>query len=118
MADLILVELGFNDMGWYYSDCFGTIVNMENFVNNARSVNPNVKFAIANVPQRSFIREDLVTNITTYNEILPGYLSQWSSAQSPIQLVEFQENYACGTTSCPAGTYAVTSKIFLRTEVN
>lgn len=64
-----------------------TINSLQTFINNARAANPNIKFAVANVPQRTYIRNDLTTNISTYNQILPGYLQQWSTPQSPIQLV-------------------------------
>jgi hypothetical protein len=61
-ADLMLVMLGFNDMGWYYSDADGTLDSISTLITNARAANPNLKFAVANVPHRKFIggREDLV----------------------------------------------------------
>lgn len=112
-ADMMLLMLGFNDMGWFYSDAPGTIDSIGTLIANARSVNPNLKFAIANVPQRSFIggRQDLVDNTNIYNGLLPGAISQWSTAQSPIHLVKLQENYDCEPSSCQAGVscYAYTS---------
>lgn len=111
--NIILLELGFNDMGWFYSDCYGLIESLDNFINNVRAVSPNTGFAVANVPQRTYIREDLVTNITTYNQILPPYIAQKTTAQSPIMLVEFQQNYACGTVECPAGKYSRVCAKFL-----
>ncbi|KAL6887012.1 carbohydrate esterase family 3 protein [Trichoderma evansii] len=80
-------------------------VFISTLVSNARAVNPNLKFAIANVPQRSFIggRQDLVDNTNTYNQLLPAAISQWSTEQSPIQLVELQQNYDCQPSGCPAG---------------
>lgn len=94
-ADLILFMLGFNDMGWFYSDAAGTIDSVDTFVTNARVANPNVKIAMANVPQRTFIggREDLVENTEVYNLLLPDYIAQWSTEQSPIHLVQLEENY-------------------------
>ena len=87
--------LGFNDMGWFYSDAAGTIDSVDTFVTNARVANPNVKIAMANVPQRTFIggREDLVENTEVYNLLLPDYIAQWSTEQSPIHLVQLEENY-------------------------
>lgn len=104
-ADLILFMLGFNDMGWFYSDAPGTIDSVDTFISNARAANPNVKIALANVPQRSFIggREDLVENTEIYNALLPKYISQWTTEQSPIHLVELEQNYDCQPDSCPAG---------------
>lgn len=46
-ADLLLVMLGFNDLGWFYSDQDGLLNSMHTFVTNARAANPNLKFAIA-----------------------------------------------------------------------
>ncbi|KAK1250099.1 hypothetical protein MKX08_010102 [Trichoderma sp. CBMAI-0020] len=104
-ADMMLLMLGFNDMAWFYSDAAGTIDSISTLVSNARAVNPNLKFAIANVPQRSFIggRQDLVDNTNAYNELLPAAISQWSTEQSPIHLVELQKNYDCQPSGCPAG---------------
>lgn len=87
--------LGFNDMGWFYSDAPGTIDSVDTFVANARAANPNIKIALANVPQRSFIggREDLVEDTEVYNQLLPEYIASWTTEQSPIYLVELEENY-------------------------
>lgn len=52
-ADLMLVMIGFNDLGWFYSDSQGTVDSLGTIVSNARQVNPRMKFAIANIPQRS-----------------------------------------------------------------
>ncbi|TPX11678.1 uncharacterized protein E0L32_007657 [Thyridium curvatum] len=105
-ADLILYMLGFNDIGWFYSDAAGTIDNVKKFVTNARAANPDIKIAMANVPQRSFMegREDLVQNTKVYNTLLANYIPQWSTAQSPIHLVHLQENYDCQPGGCPAGS--------------
>ncbi|RBQ72054.1 hypothetical protein FVER14953_09857 [Fusarium verticillioides] len=98
--------LGFNDMGWFYSDAAGTLDSVTTFVANARAANPNVKIAMADVPQRSFIRgrDDLVKNTEIYNKLLPGYISKWSTKQSPIHLVQLADNYSCQPSGCSAGT--------------
>ncbi len=51
--DLMLLMLGFNDMGWFYSDEFGTLDSVHTLINNARAAQPNLMFAVANVPQRT-----------------------------------------------------------------
>ncbi|EHA17820.1 hypothetical protein ASPNIDRAFT_38570 [Aspergillus niger ATCC 1015] len=104
-ADLILLMLGFNDMAWFQSDASGTLDSIRTLVINARAANPNLKFAIANVPQRSLIpgREDIPFNTNIYNALLRNAIPAWSTADSPIHLVELQENYDCGPDSCPAG---------------
>ena len=105
--EYLLVELGFNDMGWFVSDAQGTMVSMEEFIDNARSVKGDIKFAIANVPQRTYIggRDDLITKTDTYNELLAAAIPSWTTAESPIYLVDFRDNYSCEPQGgCPAGT--------------
>ena len=103
-ADLMLLLLGFNDMGWYYSDAPGTIDSIGTLITNARAVSPNLKFAVANVPQRSWLgRQDLVDSTNLYNSLLPDAISEWTETQSPIHLVELEQNYDCQPDSCPAG---------------
>jgi hypothetical protein len=77
-ADMMLLMLGFNDLGWFYSDAPGTLASIGTLVNNARAANPNLQFAIANVPQRSFIggRQDLVDNTNFYNSLLSGAIAE------------------------------------------
>ena len=79
---------------------------MGTFIANARSANPNLKFAIANVPQRTFIggRDDLITKTDDYNAALAQQIPQWSTTQSPIYIVDFRDNYSCEPEGgCPAG---------------
>ncbi|KAF2764092.1 carbohydrate esterase family 3 protein [Teratosphaeria nubilosa] len=104
-ADLILFMLGFNDMGWLYSDASGTLESVATFVVEARAANPDLQFAIANAPRRSYIsgREDLIRNTHKYNSLLPLFLSKWTTKQSPIHLVDLESNYACEPAGCPAG---------------
>jgi lysophospholipase L1-like esterase len=49
--DYLLVELGFNDVGWFISDAVGTLQSMSTFISNARAAKPDIAFAIANIPQ-------------------------------------------------------------------
>jgi lysophospholipase L1-like esterase len=103
--DYLLVLLGFNDVGWFISDADGTLRSMEAFINQARAAKPGLAFALANIPQRTFIggREDLPIKTTEYNEMLAAAIPSWSTPASPIALVEMQENYDCGLDDCPAG---------------
>jgi lysophospholipase L1-like esterase len=95
--DYLLVELGFNDLGWFISGPEGTLQSMKAFVDNARRVKPNLKFAIANVPMRTHIggRDDLPIITDQYNALLASAIPQWNTAQSPIELVKLRENYQC-----------------------
>ncbi|KAE8402224.1 SGNH hydrolase-type esterase domain-containing protein [Aspergillus pseudonomiae] len=104
-ADLILLMLGFNDMAWFHSDAAGTVDSMQTFILNARAANPRLKFAIANVPQRTFIsgREDLPVSTNTYNALLREAIPGWTTLDSPVELVELYENYDCAPIACPVG---------------
>lgn len=110
-ADLMLLMLGFNDLGWFYTDVEGTLASIQTLITNARSVNPGLKFAVANIPHRTHIggRDDLVRNTDTYNNLLPGLLSSMSTTQSPIHVVDIASNYACADSGCPGGKNIATS---------
>jgi lysophospholipase L1-like esterase len=103
--DILLVGLGFNDMGWFVSGPQGTLDSMKTLVDEARAAKPNIKFALANVPQRSFIggRDDLPINTDIYNQMLAAAIPTWSTPDSRVELVDWRGNYSCETTGCPAG---------------
>lgn len=104
-ADLMLIMLGFNDVAWFYSDWEGTISSIKEIVDNARDVNPKMKFAIANIPHRLYIRgfDNLIINTNLYNGNLPRAISDWSTRQSPIHIVDIAKHYDCSAGACPAG---------------
>lgn len=103
-ANVMLLMLGFNDLGWLFSKPMDAVASLYGLINNARKANPKLKFAVANIPQRSFIgRYDLPVSTVEYNSILRLALPQWSTEQSPIHLVELQEHYSCGMSTCEAG---------------
>lgn len=104
--DLILLLLGFNDIGWFYSDAQGTLDSVYTLMMNARTANPNIKMAIANIPMRSSLRAgraDLPIKTNEYNEALTRAIPQWNTTQSPIALVDLRGSYSCELTACPAG---------------
>ncbi|MCX4808562.1 hypothetical protein OG594_44465 [Streptomyces sp. NBC_01214] len=88
--DLLLVGLGFNDMGWFVSDANGTLASMKSLVDEARAADPELKFALANVPQLTRIggRDDLIANTDTYNQLLSDAIPRWSTDRSPVELVD------------------------------
>lgn len=51
----MLIDLGFNDLGWFYSDDNGLINSMRNLINNARRANPNMKFVVATVGKSNLL---------------------------------------------------------------
>lgn len=104
LPDLLLVELGFNDLAWF-SEAQELLDCMANFVNNARSGKHDLKFAISNIPHRSSITEraDLLGKTSLYNELLKNAVGVWSTVLSPIVYVDMDGMYECSSTACPAG---------------
>ncbi|KAH8897348.1 SGNH hydrolase [Thozetella sp. PMI_491] len=100
--DYVLVELGFNDLGWT-STVPKTIISMGHLIANARAVEPKLRFAISNVPQRTQIEDGLPEDTREYNDKLRKEIAGWSTSESPVELVEFEEVYSCGLAGCPSG---------------
>ncbi|MCR8945160.1 fibronectin type III domain-containing protein [Streptomyces sp. OUCMDZ-4982] len=103
--DLILVGLGFNDMGWFVSGPGGTLDSMKTLVDEARAARGDVKFALADVPQRTFIdgRDDLPVSTSVYNAALRKQALGWSTLASPVKVVNWSGSYDCGRDACPGG---------------
>ncbi|MFG1766184.1 fibronectin type III domain-containing protein [Micromonospora parva] len=102
--DMLLVGLGFNDLGWFVSGPEGTLASMKTLVDEARLAKPDIKFALANVPQRTDIgRVDLPANTDIYNRMLAAAIPTWSTSSSPVKLVDWRGNYSCEVSGCPAG---------------
>lgn len=84
--DYLLVELGFNDLGWGISTPDGLITDLRSFVANARAGRPDVKIIIGNVLHRTplSINPDLPANISSYNSKLTATVPGLSTAASPV----------------------------------
>lgn len=107
--DYLLVELGFNDLGWFVSGPAATLASMKTFVDNARAAKPSIKILLANVPYRTAIagREDLPIITDQYNQLLANAIPTWSTTASPIALVKFRENYSCELAACPVSLHYI-----------
>ena len=92
--DYLLVELGFNDLAWAAREPNEALLFMQQFIAKARETSPELRFAVANVPQRSKIG-DLDVRTGQYNEKLREAIPKWSLPSSPVELVEFMEAYSC-----------------------
>ncbi|MDT0466547.1 fibronectin type III domain-containing protein [Streptomyces gibsoniae] len=103
--DLVLFGIGFNDMGWLVSDATGTLDSVKTMVDRARAAKPDLRFAVANVPMRPLIdgRQDLIVKTRQYNTMLANAIPSWSTAASPVKLVDWEGAYSCDTNTCPAG---------------
>lgn len=98
-ADILLVMLGFNDLGWKLDNVQGTLKNMKLLVDRARQANPELKFVIADIPQRTYMdgRDDLPRNTTEYNARLVDAVPQWTTRQSPVFVAELCKRYTAET---------------------
>ena len=92
--DYLLVELGFNDLAFGARKPDQALTFMQQFIEKARAASPELRFAIANLPQRSKIG-DLDVRTAQYNEKLREAIPKWSLPSSPVELVEFMEAYSC-----------------------
>jgi hypothetical protein len=61
--------------------------------------NPDIKMAIANIPQRFHAPDetpsDLIATTEAYNTDLPKLLEALSTAESPLYVVELAQHYKC-----------------------
>ncbi|WP_159025250.1 SGNH/GDSL hydrolase family protein [Streptomyces pluripotens] len=108
LPDVLLVELGFNDIGWRGAGV-GLVDTMRHFINQARAANPNVAIALANVPHRTTLggaNPQLPQRITDYNAALAKATPTWDTDTSPVALVDLDGALGCdpNATTC-ATTY-------------
>ncbi|GAB1318101.1 Factor for adipocyte differentiation [Madurella fahalii] len=101
---ICFVQLGFNDLAWRKTGPKDTLESIKHLIDEARSVKPDLKFAVANVPHRTDLpgRPDLPVNTDIYNALLARSIPSWNSPESPIALVRLCENYSCGGTTSEA----------------
>ncbi|GAB1332293.1 hypothetical protein ACE1SV_66320 [Streptomyces sennicomposti] len=108
LPDTLLVELGFNDIGWTGAgaDLTGT---MKKFIDNARKANPDIRLVLANVPQRTTLgsaNPRLGDRTRAYDAALADKVKEWSTDASPVVLADLDKAMGCdpSATSC-ATTY-------------
>lgn len=101
MPEYLLVELGFNDLGWGVSGPQGTVDSLRELVVNARAANPDIKILMANVPQRSPLESQpgLPDKISTFNQLLPSMASSVTTTRSPVSVVDFNAPYSYSSDS-------------------
>ncbi|KAF2151453.1 SGNH hydrolase [Myriangium duriaei CBS 260.36] len=95
--DYLLVPLGFNDMGWLFSDAKDLLREVKDLVANARQGKSNIRIILSTVPHRTFMdgREDLVDNTNYYNKHIQPLIDSLTSPTSPIHLADFAKHYDC-----------------------
>jgi lysophospholipase L1-like esterase len=93
--DYLLVELGFNDLGWGVNAPAGVLNDLKWFVANARSAKPGIRVVVANVVHRTPLGSSptLPQLISSYNSLLAGEIAGISTATSPVVLTDIDGSY-------------------------
>ena len=86
----ILLQLGFNDLGWGVSGPDGLWADLQTFVREARAARPNLQFLVANVTQRTPLSgfPELPSTISEYNSLLANSVAGLSVTGSTVALVD------------------------------
>lgn len=94
--DYVLMALGFNDLAWVHT-VEETLDSVRRIVAGAREAKRDVRFAVANVPQRTGMvgREWLPDKIDRYNAVLERLVRELAREESPVWLVRLREGYQC-----------------------
>ncbi len=93
--DVILVELGYNDLAFGVHTPAGLVDELGTFVQNARAANPNVTVVVSNVVHRDpgTTSATIETAITTYDGDLPAAIAGLSTSGSPVYLADVDSQY-------------------------
>lgn len=96
--DIIILHLGFNDIGWWGSNATDLIFSVQRLVFNARLARPHIKVLIADVSHRLTVagREDIEATTDQYNALLDASAAEWWTAGSPVEVVKVSKVYDCG----------------------
>ncbi|MFF3517520.1 GDSL-type esterase/lipase family protein [Streptomyces sp. NPDC002573] len=106
LPDVLLVELGFNDIGWQGAGA-GLVDTMRKFVDNARNANPHVKIVLANVPQRTTLGDanpQLPQRTRDYDAALAQAAPGWSTPDSPVVIADVDKAMGCDPSSKTCAT--------------
>jgi hypothetical protein len=81
----LLVELGFNDLGWGVSNAAGLTADVKTLIANARAAKPNIKVLVANVIHRTPLANlpNLDSLISSYNNGLAAALPAGAPSAIP-----------------------------------
>lgn len=99
--DVLVLHLGFNDIGWWGHNATDLILSVQRLVFNARLARPDIKVLIADVSHRLAVsgREDIEATTNQYNEMLDAGAAEWWTAGSPVEVVKVSKVYDCGLPS-------------------
>lgn len=95
--DVVILHLGFNDIGWWGTPPALLIQHVQQLVWNARSARRNVTVLVADVSHRLLVsgREEIPVATEEYNALLGRKVSEWTHEDSPVVLVRVSEEYDC-----------------------
>lgn len=95
--DILVLHLGFNDIGWWGHNATDLILSVQRLVFNARLARPDIKVLIADVSHRVAVsgREDIEAITNEYNDLLDAGAAEWWTAGSPVEVVKVSKVYDC-----------------------
>ncbi|MFE6894689.1 SGNH/GDSL hydrolase family protein [Streptomyces sp. NPDC057694] len=93
-ADVLLVNLGLIDLG-FYTDAEQTAANMRRFVAEARTANPAVRVVLLPVIPNIRAESDLpfAAEVARFNTLLAKAVADLSEPRSPLLLASVPESY-------------------------
>lgn len=99
--DILVLHLGFNDIGWWGNNATDLIFSVQRLVFNARLARPDIKILIADVSHRLAVsgREDIEPTTNLYNDLLDAGAAEWWTPSSPVEVVKVSKVYDCGSSS-------------------
>lgn len=100
--DILVLHLGFNDIGWWGNNATDLVFSIQRLVFNARLARPDIKILIADVSHRLAVsgREDIEPTTNLYNDLLDAGAAEWWTPSSPVEVVKVSKVYDCGSPSC------------------
>ena len=87
-TNILLINLGTNDMGWFGMTGQQVASQMYALITNARTANPNIKIVLSKITPRLSPGADYTARWTDYNNWLGVLASTMDTAQSPIVLAD------------------------------
>lgn len=95
--DVLVLHLGFNDIGWWGNNATDLIFSVQRLVFNARLARSDIKILIADVSHRLAVsgREDIEATTNQYNDLLDAGAAEWWTEGSPVEVVKVSKVYDC-----------------------
>ncbi|ONH58187.1 hypothetical protein CcI49_22015 [Frankia sp. CcI49] len=98
--DILLVELGYNDLAYALNTPAGLVADLHTLLTRARAARPSIKVVLADVIHPTPLpgmSPDLDARISEYNALLARELPSWGTASSPVALAGLGAAYQAAT---------------------